>query len=239
MFFALGGITMKGILRGLGLLLLSCIPAIAQDSGWIGISIEDQGDRGAIIRGVEPNSPAEKAGLKQGDVIVEFNREEVIGVQQLTRLVRETPVGRTVEMKIRRENRDETFKVTTERGPNLRGGRFELALPNVHILADSMMRDMPRVQVSTIYIQGGVRVEQMTDQLRDFFGVYSSNGVLVTSVDSGSPAEKAGLKAGDVITSIDGKNIQSAGDFGRELRAVSKPTLKIIRDKKELEIKIE
>jgi serine protease Do len=230
---------MKGILCVLGLLLLFCAPSMAQDSGWIGISIEDQGDRGAIIRGVEPNSPAEKAGLKQGDVIVEFNKEQVIGVQQLTRLVRETPVGRTVEVKVRRENRDETFKVTTERGTNLRGGRFELALPDIHILADRVMRDVPRLQVSTIYIQGGIRVEQMTDQLRDFFGVFSNNGVLVTSVDSGSPAEKAGLKAGDVITSIDGKNVQSAGDFGREFRAGSNHTLKIIRDKQEREIKIE
>jgi len=229
---------MRGILIGFVLLLVSCIPAVAQNSGWIGVSIEDQKDRGAIVRRVEPNSPAEKAGLKEGDVIVEFNKEEVLGVQQLTRLVRETPVGRTVDVKIRRENRDETLKVTTEGGPDLRG-RFELTLPNVQVLTDRIARDMPRVQINAVYVRDGIRVEQMTDQLRDFFGVFSNNGVLVTSVDSGSPAEKAGLKAGDVITSVDGKNIQSPGDFGRELRAGSKPTLKIIRDKQEREIKID
>src|SRR5262249_51380248 len=161
-------------------------------------------------------------------VIVEFNNQEVVGVQQLTRLVRETPVGRTVDVKVRRENRDETFKVTTERGPDLPGGRFELALPDVHIFADRIGRHVPKLPINTAYVQRGVRVEQMTDQLRDFFGVYGSNGVLVTSVEPGSAAEKAGLKAGDVITSIDGKNIQSPGDFGRELRRGSNATLRII-----------
>jgi len=230
---------MKGIVLGIAMLLMSAIPAVAQDSGWIGVSVEDQKERGAVIRRIEPNSPADKAGLKQGDVIVEFNKEEIVGVQQLTRLVRETPVGRTVDVKVRRENRDETFKVITERGPDLPGGRFELALPNVHILADRIARDMPRVQINTVYVQGGVRVEQMTDQLRDFFGVFSNNGVLVTSVEPGSAAEKAGLKAGDVITSIDGRNIQSPGDLGRELRGGSKATLKVVREKQEREIKIE
>src|SRR5215471_21673311 len=158
---------MRGLLFASTMALAAAIPALAQDAGWLGISIEDRNEPGAVIRRVEPNSPAEKAGLKQGDVIVEFNREQVIGVQQLTRLVRETPVGRMVDVKIRRDNREETLQITTERGPELRSGRFELALPNVHVLTDSVLRDMPRLQVSTVYVQAGIRVEQMTDQLRD------------------------------------------------------------------------
>jgi serine protease Do len=230
---------MKGVLLSITLVVATAIPALGQDSGWLGISIEDQKEPGAIIRRVESNSPAEKAGLKQGDVIVEFNNEQVIGVQQLTRLVRETPVGRVVEVRVRRDNREETFKVTTERGPELRSGSFGLELPNVHILADSVLRDMPRLQVSTVYVRAGIRVEQMTDQLRDFFGVYGNNGVLVTSVDSASAAEKAGLKAGDVITTIDGKSVETPAEFSREIRAGSKPTLKVIRDKQEREIRFE
>jgi serine protease Do len=230
---------MKGVLLSITLVVAAAIPALGQDSGWLGISIEDQKEPGAIIRRVESNSPAEKAGLKQGDVIVEFNKEQVIGVQQLTRLVRETPVGRVIEVRVRRDNREETFKVTTERGPELRSGSFGLDLPNVHILADSVLRDVPRLQVSTVYVRAGIRVEQMTDQLRDFFGVYGNNGVLVTSVDSASAAEKAGLKAGDVITTIDGKSVQTPAEFSREMRAGSKPTLKVIRDKQEREIRFE
>ena len=89
-------------------------------------------------------------------------------------------------MKVLRDSREQTFKVTTERGSGLRSGRFELDVPGVHILADRLARDFPKFEMNTVYVQGGVRVEQMTDQLRDFFGVYSSNGVLVTSVDAGS-----------------------------------------------------
>src|SRR5262249_32531950 len=104
-------------------MLFATIPALAQDTGWIGVSIEDQKDRGAIVRRVEPNSPAEKAGLKDGDVIFEYDGENIRGVQQLTRLVRETPAGRTVDVKVRREGREQTFKVTAERGFPFRSGR--------------------------------------------------------------------------------------------------------------------
>jgi serine protease Do len=230
---------MRASLFAIAMLLAAAVPALAQDFGWIGVSIEDQRDGGAIVRRVEPGSPAEKAGLKEGDVILQFNKEDVVGVQQLTRVVRETPVGRTVDVKVRRDNREETFKITTERGPQFRSGRFELNLPDVHIFADRAIRDFPRVQVNTVFEQSGVRVEQMTDQLRDFFGVFGNSGVLVTSVDAGSAAEKAGLKAGDVITVVDGKTIRNPTDFSREMRAGSKPVLKIVRDKQEREIKFE
>jgi serine protease Do len=233
---------MRTTLFAIVLLALTAAPAAAQDAGWIGISIEDQKESGALIRRVEPNSPAERAGLKEGDVIVEFNKEQVIGVQHLTRLVRETPVGRTVDIKIRRDNREQTFQVTTERGPALRARRFTFDLPNlpnVEIRKDGVLRDFPTVRVNTVFVQSGIQVEQLTDQLRDFFGVFTNNGVLVTSVDSSSGADKAGLKAGDVITAIDGKNIRTPAEFSREMRASSKPTLKIIRDKQEREIRFE
>ena len=219
----------------------AAVPALAQDVGWIGISIEERREGGAVVRTVEPNSPAARTGLKEGDVILQYNKEDVIGVQQLTRLVRETPVGRTVDVKIRRDNRDQTLQVTTEgtHQPE-RLGRFELDVPGIHILTDRIARDLPRVQVNTTYLQSGVRVEQLTDQLRDFFGVYSNSGVLVSSVEQGSAAELAGLKAGDVLTSIDGKNIRTPSDFSRELRAASSKTaLKIFRDKQERDITLE
>src|SRR5437867_13436790 len=101
---------MRGILFGLAA-LVAAVPAVAQESGWIGVSIEDQKDRGAIIRRVEPNSPADKAGLKEGDDIIEFNRQEVMGVQQLTRLVRETQVRPTVHVKDHRDKPEQTFNV--------------------------------------------------------------------------------------------------------------------------------
>ena len=236
-------------------MLVTAIPVLAQDAGWIGISIEDQKDRGAVVRSVEPNSPAEKAGLKSGDVILEYNHEQVIGVQQLTRLVRETPTGRTVDVKVQRDNREETLKVTTEAGSR-RSGYFSLSGPFGQIFAmpsppvppvppeppvfpAPRTRDFPRVEIRTIQVISGIRVEELTDQLRDFFGVLGNEGVLVTSVDSGSAADKAGLKAGDVIVAVDNRNVRTAAEFSREMRADSKPMLKIIRDKKERELRME
>ena len=220
---------------------LMAVPAVAQQSGWLGVSIADQKDGGAIVRSVEPNSPAERAGLRQNDVIVEYNKENVFGVQQLTRLIRETPVGRTVEMKIRRDNRDQTLQVTTESGRGLDAlGNIHVDLPNVAVIMDQARRNASRVQVTTSFVQSGIRVEQMTDQLRDFFGVFSNLGVLVSSVEAGSPAEKAGLKPGDVITAVDGRSVRGPSDFSREMRAANgKGTLKIVRDKQERELKVE
>jgi serine protease Do len=225
----------KRILWAFVLLIWTGLSAIAQVSGWIGIRIEDQPERGAIIRRVEPNSPAQKAGLREGDVIIEFNKEAVVGAQQLTRLVRETPADRTVEVKILRAGREEVVNVTTERS----GANFQFRVPDVNIDFNRIVRDMPRVEVRTVHIQNGIRVEQMTDQLRDFFGVFSNGGVLVTSVAAGSAAERAGLKAGDVITSVDGKNIRTPADFTREIGATSNPVLKIMRDKQEREIRMQ
>ena len=95
------------------------------------------------------------------------------------------------------------------------------------------------MQFHTTFVQAGIRVEELTDQLRDFFGAPSTGGVLIASVDSGSDAEKAGLKAGDVITSIDNRTIRTPNDFSREMRANSKPVLKVIREKKEREIRFQ
>ena len=225
-------------------LIFAALPAFAQQPGWLGISIEDQKDKGPIVRNVEPDSPASKAGLKEGDVITQYNRENVVGVQQLTRLIRETPVGRNVEMKVQRDGREQTLQLTTEaaRFP-LELGNFQFNMPDLHVLVDRANQarlNTPRVEVSAAFVHAGIRVEQLTDQLRDFFGVLSNNGVLVSSVVAGSAAEKAGLKAGDVITTIDGRNVRTPADFSREMRASgSKVTLKIMRDKQEREIKLD
>jgi serine protease Do len=233
--------------------MLAAVPAVAQNPGWIGMTVEDQKDGGAVILRVEPNGPAGRAGLKEGDVILQFNKERVIGAQQLTRLVRETPVGRTVDVQVRRGSRDEIFKLTTERDSNPvsrtpwpvapwpggpRGpwpGGSEFRVPDR--FPGEVFRRLPRMEMNMAYVEAGIHVEQTTDQLREYFGV--RNGTLVRSVDSGTAAAKAGLKAGDVITAVDGKTIETIEDFSTALRAASRPTLKVVRDKTEREIRLE
>ena len=220
------------------LLLMTAIPAVAQDAGWIGVTVDDQKDRGAIIRRIDPNGPAAKAGLKEGDIILEFNKQEIVGVLQLARLVRETPVGRTVDVKVRRGTQEQTFQVTTER---FAGGKsFQLNLPDASVITDGILRRFPDLQVMTSSSQSGIHVQRLTDQLRDFFGIARGEGVLVTSVDSDSIAEKGGVKAGDVITAINGQVVRNPADFTREMRASGTQTaLKVVREKKQSEISIE
>ncbi len=108
---------MKKTILAFVMAFLAAVPAIAQDTGWIGTTIADQPDRGVLVRSVEANSPAERAGLKANDIILQYNKEEVVGARQLSRLVGETPVGRSVDVTVRRDNRDQTFKVTAEKAP--------------------------------------------------------------------------------------------------------------------------
>ena len=232
--------------------LVAGIPAFAQQSGWLGISIEDRKEAGAVVRKVEPNSPAEKAGLKSGDVILQYNKENVLGAQQLTRLVRETPVGRSVELKVHRDSGDQTIQITTEEARFPDVFKFQVNppnppnppnLPDLRVLRDKtqqLMLNMPQVEVTTTFVQAGIRVQQMTEQLRTYFGAAANTGVLVSSIEAGSAAEKAGLKPGDVIIAIDGKNIRTPAEFSREMRSANgKASVKVIRDKQERELKID
>jgi serine protease Do len=232
--------------------LIIAAPAFAQDSGWIGTSIADQADRGVLVRSVEANSPAEKAGLKANDVILQYNKQEVVGVRQLTRLVGETPVGRTVDVTVRRDNREQTLKVTAEKAPFPFGpGQIHIDTPNTNFsfnqsdfssFRDHFGQNLGPVEVFTSMTatQAGIRTETLTPQLREFFGVQNGEGILVSSVDASSQASKAGLKAGDVIIAVDGKNVSRPQDLNREIR--NNPpsfTLKVVRNKMERDIRVE
>lgn len=219
-------------------------PALAQDTGWIGTTIADQTDRGVLVRSVETNSPADRAGLKANDVILQYNKEEVVGVRQLTRLVGETPVGRTVDVTVRRDNREQTFKVTAEKAPFSIGG-LHIQTPDVAVFRDQLRDATRHVEVAPFVTtvtmsQGGIRADSLTPQLREFFGVKSGEGVLVSSVEENSAAGRAGLKAGDVITAFDGRTISAPNDLNREMRSRNTGfTLKVVRNKMERDIRVE
>jgi len=226
-------------------LLLSAAPALAQQEGWIGVRVLDQTDRGVVVQAVEANSPAAKAGLRQNDVIVRFDRQEVTGVLQLTRLVRETPTGRTIDVAIKRDNMDQVLKVTTESMPSA----FSRNMPRIENLpridADTLrdFRDRAKTVIpfaATVSV-AGLQLDPLTPQLREFFGVKAGAGVLVASVDAGSPAARAGLRAGDVLIAVNGKTVAAAADFSREFRAGRDGvlTVKVVRDKQEREFTIE
>jgi serine protease Do len=222
----------------------------------IGVSVRDvrpaeaggeKPSEGVLIDEVRPGSPAEKAGIRRGDIVVEFDGERVRSARQFSRIVQETPAGRTVKATHVRDGRrsdveivpgDESGDVTIQGdiGDYMRDfgrglGRFGERLPHFDFNFDF---DVPGVSGPRL----GVTVEEMTSQLADYFG--ARDGLLVTSVAEGSSAEQAGLKAGDVITSIDGNPVRSRQDLLRALRDASsggEVTIGIVRDKKESTLK--
>ena len=214
----------------------------------IGVMVSDlegAGTAGVRIDGVDDGSPAAKAGLREGDVVVEFDGERVRSARQLSRLVQETPDGRAVKMTVTRGDARQTVEVTPEaataawnigvNGDELRAeverGLQGLRLPELRgPMFDFRLDGMPGPGARG---RLGVQVEALSDQLGDYFGV-KGGGVLVSSVSAASPAEKAGLKAGDVITAVNGTAVRDAGELVQELRDAGdsrEVRLDIVRDK--------
>jgi len=197
-------------------------------------------ERGVEITMVDRDAPAGKAGLKEGDVVLEFNGTRVEGEEQLRRMLRETPAGRKVTLGISRDGQPMQIEATlAARDSMMRAapGRVirvnpEINIPDIQIPAVEMVwRSYSR--------RTGMMVDNLTPQLGEFFGVKSGEGVLIRSVEKGSAAEAAGLKAGDVITKVDNESIEDRNDWNRVLRRKGGPmTLTIVRDKREQNVTI-
>jgi serine protease Do len=216
---------------------------------------------GVVIDSVREGSPAEKAGLKAGDVIVEFDGERVRSTRQFTRLVQETPVERQVQAVVMRDGQRTTVSVQ----PASPETRWESLIDSDYPYAFRMtprpapvaptppaaprpprapqppdVAEMfPRLErFFSSSGRLGIQVEGLSDQLATYFG--TEEGVLVTSVADNSAAAKSGLKAGDVIIAINGMAVSSSGDLSRRVQQLGDDqefTLDIVRDKKKQTLK--
>lgn len=195
-------------------------------------------ERGVEIKKVESGSPAEKAGLQERDVVLEYNGQRVEGTESFVRMVRETPVGRTARMLVSRDGAQQTLTATIGRRKDSDHGRtFSFTIPPIPPIPPI---DVPRPLMALRTSRVGLETEALSGQLADYFGV--KEGVLVRSVDKDSPAEKAGLKAGDVIVKIDGRTVSRTRDVSEELRSSrDKKTipLQVVRNKKEVTLNLE
>jgi serine protease Do len=196
----------------------SRIGASVRDVQGDDVSREKLSDRaGAVVERLDTDSPAARAGLKAGDVVVEFDGERVRSSLHLTRLVRETPPGRTVPVIVVREGARTTIDLTPESSRAF--GRDDRVWHEPMRELEDWGRNF---DVESLMGWGGARsrlgvdVQPLTSQLAAYFGV--NNGLLVASVAESSPAAKAGFKAGDVIVSIDGTTVTTRGDLVRALR---------------------
>lgn len=248
------------------------VQVLAGTGSWIGVSVRDvvaddvskmklQGPAGVVVEEVTGESPAETAGLKAGDVIVEFDGERVRSTRQFTRLVQETPSGRKVQASVLREGQRVPLSIEPqafgkgqyfdgEFPPFAKNWFMPPVPPAPPAPAAPPAAPAPPVppafrgyfDFDELIGRGsgrlGVSVSDLQPQLADYFGV--TDGVLVTSVTSDSPASKAGLKAGDVITTLNGSSVSSPSDLrtrASRLRDGEEFSIGVTRDKKSLTLK--
>jgi serine protease Do len=225
----------------------------------IGVMVED-GTAGVRVEDVDQDSPAAKAGVREGDIVVEFDGERVRSARQFSRLVEESVPGRPVSLAVTRDGQRQTLEVTPRDRAlawGIDGDRIGREIARGMREIEPRLRDLePRLRELEPRLRGfhfdapdfnfewdmlpgtargrlGVQIESLSPQLADYFGA-KNGGVLVSSVTEDSPAGKAGLRAGDVITSIDGDAVRDYGDLIGELRDKSgEVSIGIVRDKKE------
>ncbi len=192
---------------------------------WLGVGIIDlTPDRaeeinldqlyGVEIAQVADGGPAEDAGLQRGDIITRFRDEMVLDAEHLAQLVRETPGGRSVELEVWRDGRQRDVEVVIEpRTPVTAvdvAQQFKRRSPGLGF-------DFPRAVTVIRNRSIGMEMEAIEDQFAKFFGV--TQGVLVRSVEAGSPAAESGLLAGDVIVRVGNSAVQDPADIRRELHS--------------------
>jgi serine protease Do len=231
-------------------------------AGWLGVSISEvtadkakelklAEARGVAIDQVGENSPAAKAGLQKGDVITAFNGQSVEGVLEFERFVRETPPGRTAKLSVWRSGKSQSISVVLGdasaqsensapspfrfRGSQQGSNGFPMPELGAPTLPNFQRGFQDREQAASL----GISAQDLSGQLGSYFGAPDGQGVLVIDVHMGSAGEKAGLKAGDVITKLDGDRIHNVGELRAQLRAkrdASTVTLSILRKGNEMSL---
>ncbi len=230
-------------------------------SSWLGVETHEvtadktkelklSAERGVVLGKIVPESPAAKADLKENDVVTEINGQRVEGAAQFRRMIHEIPAGRGIQLTVWRDGRAQTISATLGKSGERRHamkmvtptpGTFAFRMPEIPEIpsmewnGSMLFSGQPRL---------GIDAEDLSGQLGAFFGAPDGEGILVRNVNSGSPAEKAGVKAGDVITSLNGERIRSVGELREKLSAKREEKdrtvkLGVLRNKSEISLTVE
>jgi serine protease Do len=188
--------------------------------GWIGVSIQTvtpeiaralgiKEPEGALVGDVVPDGPADKGGIKRGDVIVSFNGKPVKRANDLPMIVADTPVGKTVDVNVIRDKKEMTVKITVKEMP-----------------AGKLTSGMVAPQQAL-----GLTVDDITPKWQRAFHLQDKTGVVVIDIIPGSPADDAGIRPGDIIKEIDRKPVRNAGDYAKMIGQIEKdrPVLLLVK----------
>jgi len=193
--------------------------------GWVGVTIQTvtpdlaksfgmSEPKGALVSDVAPGGPADKGGIKQGDIIVSFDGNNIKDSGSLSRIVAVTPVGKDVDVNIIRNGKEMTVKIKIEEMTESR-------------LASQQGESQAPVQ------SFGMKVTGITAQLQQQLGIKDKNGVLVLSVDQGSIADEAGIQKGDVIKEVNHKPVKNLAEYNSAVAGMAKgqPLLLLLKRK--------
>jgi membrane-associated protease RseP (regulator of RpoE activity) len=223
------------------------------EGSYLGVDVQDvtkdrlsalklKEERGAEVSMVDQDGPAGKAGLKEGDVVLTFNGEKVESAEQLKRMIHETPPGRTVALGVSRGGQSMNLNAQLADRRELARSMGAFAVPRVVIPPIPPIHvDIPTMPMITMSStpRVGISIEPLSPQLGEFFGAPNGQGLLIRSVEKGSPADQAGLKAGDVIIKVSGERISDSGDWRMTMREKSGSVpFTIMRDKREQTVNV-
>jgi len=250
---------------------IEVLPRVASDdlniligddgSGWLGVETHEvtadkakelklAAERGVVLGRIVPDSPAAKAGLKENDVVTEINGQRVEGAAQFRRMIHEIPAGRSIQLTVWRDGRTQAISATLGKSEE-RHHAMKMVAPTPGTFAFRMpeIPEIPPMEWNGGMLAGGqprlgIDAEDLSGQLGAFFGAPDGEGILVRDVNSGSPAEKAGVKAGDVITSLNGDRIRTVGDLREKLSAKRDDKdrtvkLGVLRNKSDISLTVE
>jgi serine protease Do len=176
--------------------------------GWLGVGIQEitpaleksfglKDSKGVLVADVFNGGPAEKAGIERGDVITRFDGKEVTGMRDLSRIVASTSVGKTVDLALLRDGK--AIELSVKLG-EMEGAKKTSQLPSRKNL--------------------GISVQNVTPEMAQDLGLETDSGVVVRSVEPGSPAADAGIQPGDVIREVNRKPVNDVQDFIRKIDRV-------------------
>ncbi len=179
--------------------------------GWLGVSIQEVTSdlaeefgvkdlKGALVSGVMKGSPAEKAGIKQGDVLLAFGGKEVEDTGHLRNMVSQTPVGTKVKVKLLRQKKEMELEVTVAELPKK--------------LGEAGTEEGTGGSEEESNALSGITVRELTPELAKRFGLgEGESGVVIVKIDPGSRAAEAGVRPGDVVLQINQKDIATIEDY--------------------------